>query len=31
MVKGDETKSVVIRCRKWLEGSIRDSFETLLK
>ncbi len=31
LVKGEDRKSVVVRCRKWLEAGVRDSFDTLLK
>lgn len=30
-VKGEQTKVLVVRCRKWLENGVRDAFETLLK
>lgn len=31
VIKGDDSKCLVVRCRKWLEAAIRDSYETLLK
>ncbi len=31
MVKGDQTKGLVVRCRKWLESGVRDALETLMK
>ncbi|MCC6150579.1 MAG: hypothetical protein IT461_10040 [Planctomycetes bacterium] len=31
MIKGDQTKSLVVRCRKWLEAGVRDALETLMK
>ena len=31
MVKGEQTKSLVVRSRKWLEAGVRDALETLMK
>lgn len=31
MLKGETTKSIVVRCRTWLESGVRDAADTLLK